>query len=225
MLFSFRSDFSALLSLPSLVFPVNTPTPPLRPAGNRSGFTLIELLTVIGIIGILAAIIIPVVGSVRNKARQSQCGSNLRQLYTAAILYANDNRGRLPVDRDNWANDGLRWHRLIYSYAGGNSAVTWPGSIAPLYVCPSDPAPFNGRLSYGINEFLDELSLTTLQARVIMFSESSNYLLFNEYATTTPLVKYNHSDRAQAVRVDGSLYVSSTFPSQAGDRLLWLPAP
>ena len=45
---------------------------------SRSGFTLIELLTVIAIIAILAAILIPVVGSVRASARSSVCQSNLR---------------------------------------------------------------------------------------------------------------------------------------------------
>lgn len=60
---------------------------------SRSAFTLVELLTVIAIIGILAAILIPVVGSVRKSARNSQCVSNLRQWSTAIGLYANDNRG------------------------------------------------------------------------------------------------------------------------------------
>lgn len=61
-----------------------------------SAFTLIELLTVIAIIGILAAIIIPTVGKVRNSARAAQCVSNLRQINNAIHLYAQDNRERLP---------------------------------------------------------------------------------------------------------------------------------
>ncbi|AHF90525.1 N-terminal cleavage protein [Opitutaceae bacterium TAV5] len=63
---------------------------------NTRAFTLIELLTVIAIIGILAAIIIPVVGKVRQSARRASCLSNIRQIGTAIFLYADDNKGYGP---------------------------------------------------------------------------------------------------------------------------------
>jgi len=59
---------------------------------SRRGFTLIELLTVIAIIGILAAIIIPVVGKVRTTAKRAQGMSNLRQINLAGIAYLNENK-------------------------------------------------------------------------------------------------------------------------------------
>jgi prepilin-type N-terminal cleavage/methylation domain-containing protein/prepilin-type processing-associated H-X9-DG protein len=66
--------------------------------GRRaSAFTLIELLTVIAIIGILAAIIIPTVGAVRETARNATCKTRLRQWAVAFTLYANDNRGTYTV--------------------------------------------------------------------------------------------------------------------------------
>jgi len=54
------------------------------------GFTLIELLVVIAIIAILAAILFPVFAKAREKARQTSCVSNLKQIALAMIQYAQD---------------------------------------------------------------------------------------------------------------------------------------
>jgi prepilin-type N-terminal cleavage/methylation domain-containing protein len=60
------------------------------------GFTLIELLTVIAIIGILAGIIIPTVGKVRENANRTVASSNLRQIGQSALVFASDNQDKLP---------------------------------------------------------------------------------------------------------------------------------
>ena len=72
---------------------------PARKSFSRTGaFTLTELLTVIAIIGVLAAIIIPTVGKVRESARSSQCASNLRQVFNLYMIDVQENRGRTPAD-------------------------------------------------------------------------------------------------------------------------------
>jgi prepilin-type N-terminal cleavage/methylation domain-containing protein/prepilin-type processing-associated H-X9-DG protein len=64
------------------------------------GFTLIELLVVIAVIAIIAAILFPVFEQAREKARQTSCLSNLRQIGFALGLYTEDYDGRLPDRRD-----------------------------------------------------------------------------------------------------------------------------
>jgi prepilin-type N-terminal cleavage/methylation domain-containing protein len=66
-------------------------------ATQHRGFTLIELLVVIAIIAILAAILFPVFAQAREKARQTQCLSNGKQIALGLLMYANDFDNRLPV--------------------------------------------------------------------------------------------------------------------------------
>src|SRR5688572_20769118 len=63
---------------------------------ERAGFTLIELLVVIAIIAILAAILFPVFAQAREKARQTSCLSNMKQLGTSFMMYTQDYDERLP---------------------------------------------------------------------------------------------------------------------------------
>jgi prepilin-type N-terminal cleavage/methylation domain len=64
---------------------------------RRHGFTLIELLVVIAIIAILAAILFPVFAQAREKARQTMCTSNLRNIGMAFLMYATDYDGKFPT--------------------------------------------------------------------------------------------------------------------------------
>ena len=70
---------------------------PPRRRRTRRGFTLVELLVVIGVILVLVALITPGISSVRQKATAAACASNERQIYTAAVSFALDTGGRLPV--------------------------------------------------------------------------------------------------------------------------------
>jgi len=73
----------------------------------KRGFTLIELLVVIAIIAILAAILFPVFAKAREKARQTKCISNQRQVAMGALMYAQENNEQLPPASQFWSAIGV----------------------------------------------------------------------------------------------------------------------
>jgi len=128
-------------------------------AGNglkrTAGLTLVELLVVIAIIGLLAAILLPVLISTRESARAAKCTSNLKQLYVAFELYASDWNGVLPCpgglegDRSYWAQEcggGVDAY-LKNQDEGGRSIFCCP-SYTGVYASPWSPR------TYGMNSFL-----------------------------------------------------------------------
>jgi len=116
----------------------------------RHGFTLIELLTVIAIIGILASILIPTVGRVRDAAKATVCLSNLRQLGMAAQAYALDNEGYLP---DAGAGQDATWARTLSAYLStpatqADSIFVCPGTLLPV---GESPNPNDIAITYGMH--------------------------------------------------------------------------
>ena len=83
-------------------------------AGNRQIFTLIELLVVIAIIAILAALLLPALNSAREQARNTSCTAKLKQIGTADLTYATDNRdfiaSGLIKDKEEQSHWGRCWY-------------------------------------------------------------------------------------------------------------------
>jgi prepilin-type N-terminal cleavage/methylation domain-containing protein/prepilin-type processing-associated H-X9-DG protein len=98
----------------------------------KRAFTLIELLVVIAIIAILAAILFPVFARAREKARQSSCLSNVKQIGLAFQQYVQDYDERWPLMY--WSSGAGRWEPYPYY---------WGGELAPyikntqIFLCPS----------------------------------------------------------------------------------------
>lgn len=121
---------------------------------RKHGFTLIELLVVIAIIAILAAILFPVFARAREKARQSSCTSNLKQIGLAMMSYVADYDGCYPDSKvlpGWWSGPGYYGADHITRYAnrlytdgtqttlGGIGAVLNPYiKNAQVFRCPSD---------------------------------------------------------------------------------------
>src|ERR1700761_3512715 len=121
-----------------------------RPRAN--GFTLIELLVVIAIIAILAAILLPVLDSAKQKAIQASCLSNHRQLALGWSIYKNDNNGYLVIDDPvtHGVLGGTNYPSWVYGDMtllltdATNAALIQQGLLYPvinnvhIYHCPAD---------------------------------------------------------------------------------------
>jgi len=128
---------------------------------KRRAFTLIELLVVIAIIAILAAILFPVFAKAREKARQSSCQNNLKQLAVAYTMYAGDNDEFTPCsDTTGWPRQCLQpaafhWMGLINPYLKSPNVFKCPSAPGNYYVGYNDPTvpAYNNR--YAVSDIVN----------------------------------------------------------------------
>ncbi|GAB4452485.1 MAG: hypothetical protein OHK0029_03480 [Armatimonadaceae bacterium] len=142
---------------------------PMTANRRNNAFTLIELLVVIAIIAILAAILFPVFAQAREKARQTSCLSNHKQLALAAIMYANDYDERFPLvgsaEEPFTVLEGVKnsrnepfngWALMMQPYIKNRDMMLCP-SMPRNFEGTGDCAKYNGRpitVHYSYNYFL-----------------------------------------------------------------------
>lgn len=133
------------------------------PPSSRRGFTLIELLVVIAIIAILAAILFPVFARAREAARSASCRSNLKQLGTAMMIYAQDyDETCIPINNCSGTQLLPTGQPSLSQTCGPNWWVLWNHLLHPytknfgVFNCPSfTGVKYTGQytlaISYGYN--------------------------------------------------------------------------
>lgn len=205
-------------------------------SARRRAFTLIELLTVIAIIGILAAILIPTVSAVRKRATKAQCASNLHQLGMAVTLFKNDHKGYLP-DGDRGTSPQVQWIPTAF-----RDEMMSYGMTFEMLFCNGNPTyrdtwmtDAQRRLPSGNNMPIGYLYLPGTSAQTLS-GKNSNYKVLLESKVNYRLIaadlnrKYqntfaggaNHSDNidpvgANHLYIDGSVrwFSADTFIAQA----------
>jgi prepilin-type N-terminal cleavage/methylation domain-containing protein/prepilin-type processing-associated H-X9-DG protein len=127
----------------------------------RKGFTLIELLVVIAIIAILAAILFPVFARAREKARQTSCLSNMKQIGLAWHMYAQDYDERccpawISTTGPDWGswNDGANWPWLLQPYVKNYQVFNCPSAPAGVSNWQGQQRYSRGGCSYAQNPTL-----------------------------------------------------------------------
>lgn len=151
--------------------------PPL-PRHRRAAFTLIELLTVIAIIAVLAAILFPVIGNMKNRAHQSASVNNLRQWGAALAASLAEFDGAMPSDGASGGNANLSdedaWFNRLPKFMGMQPLNSVQMQATPpragqksLFVNPGVPvtsANANQTLFfYGMNDFLSTTAEPTMK--------------------------------------------------------------
>ena len=113
----------------------------------RGAFTLIELLVVIAIIAILAAMLLPALSKAKEKAKQTTCVSNLKQMGIALSLYTGDNNEYFPYTIQNGTQGNsvnIAWYQLLIPYLPNKSSGAELGTtsdtktnVNAVFVCPT----------------------------------------------------------------------------------------
>ncbi|MGI5819354.1 MAG: DUF1559 domain-containing protein [Armatimonadota bacterium] len=167
---------------------------------SRRGFTLIELLVVIAIIAILAAILFPVFARAREKARQTSCLSNVRQIGLGVRMYVEDFDGYPMHSSLSGQSPRTRWPDYIYPYTRNTQLFLCPSAGGDVFakVFAHDPGQFFGGYGYNyqylgnsrdIVRFTASDAQITDPARTVVVADTAgvNGGIAGEYVVDPPL--------------------------------------
>ena len=93
------------------------------PSDARRGFSLVELLVVIGIIGVLVAILLPALSAATAYGRSVRCLSQMREVGLALSVYADENDGSYPRDETPWRPERVSWTAVVARGVGDADAL------------------------------------------------------------------------------------------------------
>jgi prepilin-type N-terminal cleavage/methylation domain-containing protein/prepilin-type processing-associated H-X9-DG protein len=154
---------------------------------SRRGFTLIELLVVIAIIAILAAILFPVFARAREKARQSSCQSNLKQIGLAFTMYAQDYDEKMPRGSGYIAPTALlspgnygEWFLELAPYIKNTQIFNCPSASRTAFQTGGvDSTALGYGVAYSRNLFIDRTAMADITEPancIIMADGINNYM-------------------------------------------------
>jgi prepilin-type N-terminal cleavage/methylation domain-containing protein/prepilin-type processing-associated H-X9-DG protein len=175
---------------------------------TRSGFTLIELLVVIAIIAILAAILFPVFARAREKARQTTCTNNQRQIATSVMMYAQDHEETLPAASD-WTNSINMGDGKIFDCPSTSGSTTGGLPDYIYFAGKNSVTNKEGLLSSRTLGDITDPSATPLicdraasyPSPYIATSDSNDYIYIDK--DIIPAVDFRHGGNAIVVFMDG----------------------
>ncbi len=187
---------------------------------RRRGFTLIELLVVIAIIAILAAILFPVFARAREKARQTSCLSNLKQIGLGMMMYAQDYNEMFPGTGSYTSptilmepGGNMHWALLLQPYVMNTQIFGCPSTSSRSIVSGSDPSTIThpdwpAGINYAMNQHMNRIALAEIQrpsALLMLIDSNRNYFRLTtggHYLSSWGWDR--HNDGWNAAMADGS---------------------
>lgn len=198
---------------------------------KKKRFTLLELMVVISIIVVIASLLLPALGTARNKTKQISCLNNLKNWGNAKNYYAGDYNDFLYNPKHS-----IGWRRTLYPYVG---LKDWYLPKKSVSTCPADTTPYCTAgacfSSYGDNDFgvyiyageiNIKLSSIKSPSRFFSMGDNQGHSLMGIADASIIYISFRHSGSINMLYFDGhaaSRKFIETPPGRLSDKELWGP--